>query len=359
MLRFLLALLSVGGLWLAYELTAGSVDAGSVGAGSVSASPESAGDSTLALVQPSKASSPTPARLQAPAAPSPNEDGAVALEIEPSVPAVVASAQTRAARNDFLHSPAGRQKALAAIDEAGKQSPEEAVVAFTKLIEACMRGPIRKTDNEARAVVDAAWAAMQRPLRQTVLNPANTARARSYKVAPGDVLERIARRFREKGLLLDAGTIAALNRIDDPRRLRAGQVLKIPVEPIVTVVEKESFLAAMYVGDVIFRLYWVGHGREDRTPETTFTVSVKQEDPDWYAPDGRVLPYGHPDNVLGDYFVKFKHTAFTGFGAHGTSEPATIGTMASAGCLRMADGDIADFFNVVPRGTKVIIRTSR
>ena len=96
---------------------------------------------------------------------------------------------------------------------------------------------------------------------------------------------------------------------------------------------------AVYVGDTIVRLYWVGHGKDDCTPETTFVVLEKQEKPDWYGP-GRLVPYGHPDNVLGDYFVKFRHESFTGFGAHGTSEPETIGTQSSAGCIRMADADI-------------------
>jgi lipoprotein-anchoring transpeptidase ErfK/SrfK len=33
--------------------------------------------------------------------------------------------------------------------------------------------------------------------------------------------------------------------------------------------------------------------------------------------------------------------------------------MASAGCIRMLDADIEDYFKIVPRGTEVEIRTSR
>ena len=51
--------------------------------------------------------------------------------------------------------------------------------------------------------------------------------------------------------------------------------------------------------------------------------------------------------------------SFDGFGAHGTPEPESIGTMASAGCIRMLDADIAEYFQFVPRGSKVVVRSSR
>ena len=258
-----------------------------------------------------------------------------------------------------MHSESGRKLARQSIAKATRMPPEKSVVALSKVVELCMKGSIVKSDTEARAVVDEAATALRRSLLKTVLNPAYMARSRSYKVAPGDALERIAKRFRKLGYKVGAGTLMAFNRIDDPRRLRAGQVLKIPVEPIKTVVEKASFLTAVYVGDIIFRVYWVGHGADDRTPEATFTIGAKIEHPDWYAPDGKVWPYGHPENVLGDYFIKFRHPSFSGFGAHGTAEPESIGTMASAGCLRMADDDIADYFKIVPRGTAVEIRATR
>ena len=102
----------------------------------------------------------------------------------------------------------------------------------------------------------------------------------------------------------------------------------------------------------------IGHGAEDRTPETTFTVGDKLKHPDWYAPDGNVYPYGHPQNVLGDYFVKFKHASYTGFGTHGTADPRSIGRMASQGCIRMQDPDIREFFEIFPRGCQVEIRAT-
>ena len=220
-----------------------------------------------------------------------------------------------------------------------------------------MRGSIEKADTGAVALVDEIWAAYQSSLIRTVFNPEHLAGARTHQVQPGESLDRIAAAFRKTGIKVDAYTLAAFNRISDPTKLRQKQLLKVPAQPIKTVVEKRSFLMAMYLGDVIFRLYWVGHGKDDGTPETTFKIGLKQERPDWHF-DGRVIPYGHPENILGAYFVKFEHASFQGYGAHGTPEPESVGTMASRGCLRMRDDDIRDFFRVVPRDTEVQVRAT-
>ena len=286
--------------------------------------------------------------------------GRLLNEVERAMAAAPAAASVEmlGADNAFLHSQKGRALARQAIQKATSLPVEEAIGTLSKLLETCMKGKIEKSDAEARAVVEEAYGALKPRLMQTVLNPGHLARAKSYKVEPGDALSRIAKHFRQLGHKVDAGTIAAFNRISDPRRLQVGQILKVPVEPIRTVVEKASFLQAVYVGDVIFRLYWVGHGKDDCTPVATFLVTAKQEKPDWYT-DGRVVPYGHPDNVLGDYFVKFQHASFTGFGVHGTAEPESVGTMASAGCIRMLDDDIEDYFKLVPHGTEFEIRATQ
>lgn len=259
--------------------------------------------------------------------------------------------------NAFLHSPEGRMAAQRASALASAEAPEVAVKTFTRLLELAMRGRIEVGDAEARATVDSILAAYRSPLNRVVFNPEHLAGARSHRVAPGEVLERIARSYRSQGINLDPLTLALFNRIDDPSKVRAGQMLKVPVEPIRTVVEKRSFLMAMYVGEVIFRLYWIGHGKDDRTPETEFVVGTKNFEPTWYI-DGRAIPYGHPDNILGKYFVKFEHASLQGYGAHGTPAQETIGTMASRGCIRMRDADIEEFFKVVPRGSAVVIRST-
>ncbi len=293
------------------------------------------------------------------------------LDLPAAVQATLAERLTAAAADDtasmlaalgegnaFLHSDAGRTAARRVVKAALTEPGEAGLRTFTGVIERAMRGSIEKADDAARALVDEIYAAMQSPLNRVVFNPEFTAGARTHQVARGESLDKIAGAYRKQGVKVDAWTLGLFNRISDPTKLRQGQVLKVPAQPIVTVIEKRSYLLAMYLGDVIFRLYWIGHGKDDRTPETTFTVGLKQERPDWYF-DGKVIPYGHPDNILGDYFVKFEHASFPGYGAHGTPEPETIGTMASRGCIRMRDHDIRDFFQVAPRGTHVHVRSTQ
>jgi hypothetical protein len=152
--------------------------------------------------------------------------------------------------------------------------------------------------------------------------------------------------------------LAILNRIHNPNAIQVGQRIRVPVEPLHAVVEKRSFLMAVYLGDFILRLYWVGHGVDGKTPVAEFQVAEKLVDPDWYAPDGGIHAAGSPGNILGRYFLKFSHPSYTGFGAHGTPMPETIGTESSMGCIRMYDKDIEELYKLLPRGAKVEVRDS-
>ncbi|MBK8100329.1 MAG: L,D-transpeptidase family protein [Planctomycetes bacterium] len=260
--------------------------------------------------------------------------------------------------NAFLHSEEGRARAKQLVDGIAGWADDKAVPLTSRLLEACMRGPIEKAQTDARAAVDSIYEGHRKRVDRWLCDPANVARARSHVVAKGEGLQKIANRFRREGILVDDGSLAILNRIHNPNALQVGQKIKIPIDPIHAVVEKRSFLLAVYVGDQVLRLYWVGHGADSKTPVAEFTVSDKLERPDWFAPDGRQIAYGSPENILGDYFIKFANASYTGFGAHGTPMPETIGTMSSAGCIRMYAPDIAELFRLLPRGVKVEVRDS-
>jgi len=45
----------------------------------------------------------------------------------------------------------------------------------------------------------------------------------------------------------------------------------------------------------------------------------------------------------------------TFFRLHGTTEPETIGTAVSSGCIRLFNQDIIDLYNRVPLGTHVTV----
>jgi lipoprotein-anchoring transpeptidase ErfK/SrfK len=45
-----------------------------------------------------------------------------------------------------------------------------------------------------------------------------------------------------------------------------------------------------------------------------------------------------------------------GYGIHGTTQPESVGTDASNGCVRMLKQDVEELFEWVPRGTVVTVR---
>ena len=260
--------------------------------------------------------------------------------------------------NSFLHSREGRDAADKVLGAAMAMSDDAALKAGSQLLYLMTRGRIQRTDNAARAAVDKAYRQHRIRVDRWLCNPANVAGARSYTVKSGDRLGDIARTFRREGLMVEPGTLAVLNRIHNPNALQIGQRLKVPMAPVAAVLEKRSYALMVFVGESLMRLYWVGHGTNDRTPVTEFAVVAKQAQPQWTAPDGNVYPYGHPKNILGEYFIKFQHPQYAGFGAHGTPMPETICTMSSMGCIRMFDSDIAELFKILPRGAKVLVRAT-
>lgn len=262
------------------------------------------------------------------------------------------------ADNSFLHSAEGRSLATSALAAAMALPDAEAVAAGTQLINLSLRGRIERANTQARACVDEAYRKYRVRADRWVCDPGNVAGSRSYTIADGDTLGKVASKFRREKIAVESGTLAVLNRIHNENAVQVGQQIKVPVDPIYAVVEKRSYSLAVYVGNSLLRLYWIGHGADDKTPVADFTVGDKQPKPQWTAPNGDVYPYGDPRNILGEYFIKFRHASYTGFGAHGTPMPDTICTMSSMGCIRMLAPDIQELFKILPRDARISVRAS-
>ena len=107
--------------------------------------------------------------------------------------------------------------------------------------------------------------------------------------------------------------------------------------------------------------YGIGVGREGFTWSGVKTVERKSEWPDWTPPPEMIQrqPYlprfmaGGPGNPLG---ARAMYLGTTVYRIHGTNRPDTIGTAVSSGCFRLVNADVADLYERVPVGTKVIIR---
>lgn len=283
---------------------------------------------------------------------------ALAMALQPTKDDFAAVLAAVGPDNACLHSAEGRALVAKAAAILGSRPDAEALAGGTQLLGVLVKGRIAREDAAARAAVDEVYKQHLVRVERWLFDPANVAGCRSYTVASGDSLARIAGRFRKEGMKVEDGTLAIVNRIRNPKGLAVGQKIKVPVSPIVAVLEKRSFALSVCLGEHLIRLYWVGHGANDHTPVTEFTVGPKQARPDWTSPDGQVYGYGHPKNILGEYFIKFLHDSYVGFGAHGTPQPETIGTMSSMGCIRMYAPDIEELFRLLPVGSKVVVRAT-
>jgi lipoprotein-anchoring transpeptidase ErfK/SrfK len=107
--------------------------------------------------------------------------------------------------------------------------------------------------------------------------------------------------------------------------------------------------------------YGIGVGRDGFTWQGLLKISRKAEWPDWTPPPEMIerQPYlprfmaGGPGNPLG---ARALYLGATVYRIHGTNRPDTIGTAVSSGCFRLVNSDVADLYDRVPVGTKVVVR---
>lgn len=109
----------------------------------------------------------------------------------------------------------------------------------------------------------------------------------------------------------------------------------------------------------------IGIGRVGwKTPEGTTKIIGREKDPVWVVPksvrdehaaDGDMLPDkvpAGPDNPLGQYEFRLGWPSYL---IHGTNKPYGVGMRSSHGCIRLYPEDIAQFFDLIPIGTKVTV----
>jgi len=106
--------------------------------------------------------------------------------------------------------------------------------------------------------------------------------------------------------------------------------------------------------------YGIGVGREGFTWSGVKTVERKSEWPDWTPPPEMIArsPYlprfmaGGVTNPLG---ARAMYLSGSFYRIHGTNAPSTIGSRATAGCIRMVNDDVIDLYDRVRVGAKVVV----
>lgn len=129
--------------------------------------------------------------------------------------------------------------------------------------------------------------------------------------------------------------------------------------PVVITVDRSNFRLTLFKDLKVVKSYPIAVGQAGlETPAGLYSIQSKQVDPSWYVPNsdwagdlaGTVVPPG-PSNPLRARWMGIT----AGAGIHGTSEPASLGSAASHGCVRMAVPDVIDLYDRVEVGTPVFI----
>lgn len=156
-----------------------------------------------------------------------------------------------------------------------------------------------------------------------------------YVIRRGDTLATIAGIFN-----VTVQQIINANPGINPYALYVDQVICIPTSPSparITISLAAKTLSLYREGRLV-RSYPVATGKPTTpTPRGTFTIVNKQINPG------------------GPFGTRWMGLSIQHYGIHGTNNPASIGTAASNGCVRMLNEDVNDLFNQVSVGTVVNI----
>jgi len=106
--------------------------------------------------------------------------------------------------------------------------------------------------------------------------------------------------------------------------------------------------------------YGVGVGRQGFSWSGAKRVSMKREWPDWTPPSQMLkrrpdLPRHMPGGINNPLGARAIYLGSSLYRIHGSNEPDTIGAAVSSGCIRMTNRDVADLYDRVKVGTKVVV----
>lgn len=181
---------------------------------------------------------------------------------------------------------------------------------------------------------------------EILLTPRPMPEKTDYTVGSGDSLDRIARKY---GTTVEL--IQKSNNLRGPL-IRQGDRLRVFSGAWAIRVNKTRNDLLLTLNGTFFKRYRVGTGEFSKTPVGEFKIVDRIAQPTWWHPDGRTIPYGAPENLLGTHWLALD---IKGYGIHGTWEPDTIGRQASMGCVRLLNEDVEELFTLAPIGTPVVI----
>jgi len=169
--------------------------------------------------------------------------------------------------------------------------------------------------------------------------------SQEYVIQPLDTLTKISRQFNT--------TIDLIKKINNlaSDKISPGKKLKIWTGKFSVLADKSQNILMLKCNNEIIKTYNVSTGLNNSTPVGTFKITTKLVNPVWYK-SGAVVPPESPENILGTRWLGFD---LEGYGIHGTTSPESIGTQATAGCVRMLNNEVEELYTFLPQGTEVTI----
>jgi lipoprotein-anchoring transpeptidase ErfK/SrfK len=140
------------------------------------------------------------------------------------------------------------------------------------------------------------------------------------------------------------------------------QVVDYPTQevPGTVIIDTPNTFLYLTLGNGKAMRYGIGIGRDGFTWSGVKHVEKKAEWPDWRPPTEMLArqPYlprfmaGGPGNPLG---ARAMYLSGSVYRIHGTNAPDTIGQRVSSGCIRLTNEDMADLYERVKLGGKVVV----
>jgi lipoprotein-anchoring transpeptidase ErfK/SrfK len=160
----------------------------------------------------------------------------------------------------------------------------------------------------------------------------------------------------------DARPIGEIDKEGEVTRDLQRQVVEYPTNFAAGTVIIDTAQTYLYyvLGEGKAMRYGIGVGRDGFTWSGVQAVTRKAEWPDWTPPQEMIerQPYlprwmaGGESNPLGARAIYLGNTVYR---IHGTNMPATIGKKVSSGCIRMLNADIADLYDRVDVGARIVV----
>jgi lipoprotein-anchoring transpeptidase ErfK/SrfK len=233
--------------------------------------------------------------------------------------------------------------ALVACDKAPQQPVPPTAPAAPPAAEVVAPPPAMPIATNTTATITAADSDTN---MQVLLTPADSPAKTNHTVVAGDTLGKLAKQYNT--------TIELIQKSNNLKSdiIRLGQRLRIHRGEFAVTVSKSANTLTLTDRGQPFKTYRVGTGQHAKTPVGDFKITNRLANPPWYRPDGPVVPFGDPANILGTHWLGLD---VPGYGLHGTWETNSIGKQSSAGCVRLVNDDVTELYILLPTGTPVTI----